>query len=746
MPHISITESGKNHWRMDITQSCQVLQAANIASAAFAQKLLGLRSTTGFWSHIKRTTGKAKKPRLAIPANDVVDHFKKLLAPPNCSLFDDEYLKYAEAVLRDFEPGPPVKCLNDPISSEEIKDAIKRMKNSAPGEDGIGKNELSKLDPEDIATFFLHITESIQVPSSWTRSILVPIPKPGKPAITPRNLRGISLQQALRKLFVSCVVPRLYSWTESKNLLQYYQIGFRPGYRTTDNIFILRVAHERAFAEGRTLLIEVLKELYRQPSTAVHFNGTFSDFFDVVMGVLQGDPLSPLLFIIFLSALDVAIEASDDPTVNGVRVPALMLADDITLLSLTYIGMQRKLRILQDFCHKWRLIIHAKIKTKAMLLGQPSTEAPLYLCDEVLEYTNEHSVNGFIVHSGGQWDSKAHLLNRIASARSVAHSLMALRTKMHMATSVQWLRLYKALVEPNLIFASEASFDCTADLHNQMAAIQMQFGRFILGLHSRSMKGLVLADLGILPIRLRRLQLTARHYWYTRAHPSHLAYAAVEDSKKLALSTSNRAAKFRGWYFQFTKALAQFGFGNDLNIETQTFPFDLMSRLISHTDTESIVSTSRLSIFSGTSIHTVQQPYLLLPRALGLYVASLRSSTHFLNIERLRRQRPFTERDSRFCPLCPTAVGDERHALFHCPDHKHAREEFIRKVHSLPGSKWYRLSETERLQYICTPSKDKTTCLTIASFIQNVLKKLRNRYMGRLRTGDIDLTSIMRDV
>lgn len=87
----------------------------------------------------------------------------------------------------------------------------------------------------------------------------------------------------------------------------------------------------------------MLKELYENP---IHFNGTFSEFFDFVIGVLQGDPLSPLLFIIFLSFLDVTTTADDDPTVNGIRVPALMLADNIILLSLTYIGMQKQLRIL----------------------------------------------------------------------------------------------------------------------------------------------------------------------------------------------------------------------------------------------------------------------------------------------------------------------------------------------------------------------------------------------------------------
>lgn len=47
--------------------------------------------------------------------------------------------------------------------------------------------------------------------------------------------------------------------------------------------------------EGR--LIEVLKELYRKLVKAVRFNHRFSELFNVELGVLQGDLLSPLLFI-----------------------------------------------------------------------------------------------------------------------------------------------------------------------------------------------------------------------------------------------------------------------------------------------------------------------------------------------------------------------------------------------------------------------------------------------------------------
>lgn len=54
-------------------------------------------------------------------------------------------------------------------------------------------------------------------------------------------------------------------------------------------------------AEGR--LVEILKELYLSPETALRVNGRFSDIYQLPLGVLQGDLISPLLFVVYISAL-----------------------------------------------------------------------------------------------------------------------------------------------------------------------------------------------------------------------------------------------------------------------------------------------------------------------------------------------------------------------------------------------------------------------------------------------------------
>lgn len=111
------------------------------------------------------------------------------------------------------------------------------------------------------------------------------------------------------------------------------------------------------------------------------------------------------------------------------------------------------------------------------------------------------------------------------------------------------------------------------------------------------MKHLTLSDLGLLPIKLRRVQLAARYYWYTRTFSKHLAFDAMEDSKRLAKETTEKKtpAKLRGWYFNFQRAIRACDI--ILDPDSRTFPFDFHAELLTQESkriTELISSTSDL--------------------------------------------------------------------------------------------------------------------------------------------------------
>ena len=82
-------------------------------------------------------------------------------------------------------------------------------------------------------------------------------------------------------------------------------------------------------------IIRLLQALYKETFSTVRVDNSFTDWFQTVVGVLQGCVLSPLLFCIFLEV--VMVRALGDgnlgAVVSGIIVSNLKFADDIGLLS-----------------------------------------------------------------------------------------------------------------------------------------------------------------------------------------------------------------------------------------------------------------------------------------------------------------------------------------------------------------------------------------------------------------------------
>ena len=131
------------------------------------------------------------------------------------------------------------------------------------------------------------------------------------------------------------VNSRLSKFLEDSGVLGEEQAGFRKGYSTLDHVFTFKclldlytskkkrlyccfVDYRKAFdtidrtnlwrkllandINGR--IFKVIHNLYKGAKACVRKNGKFSNYFDSLIGVRQGDNLSPLLFAIYLNDLE----------------------------------------------------------------------------------------------------------------------------------------------------------------------------------------------------------------------------------------------------------------------------------------------------------------------------------------------------------------------------------------------------------------------------------------------------------
>ena len=206
------------------------------------------------------------------------------------------------------------EMLNSPISEDEVKQAVKRLKNGkACGEDKI-LNEMVKAFSEThmgvLTNIFNIVLQSGHMPHEWVIGIIKPIYKNKDDINDPDNYRGITLLSCFGKLLTSILNDRLATYINLNEMMSEAQTGFRKGYSTTDQIFTLKCIVELFLCQGRRLfctfvdyskafdainratlwkklfsygitgkVIDVITNMYKSIKSCVMDSGIQSDFF-----------------------------------------------------------------------------------------------------------------------------------------------------------------------------------------------------------------------------------------------------------------------------------------------------------------------------------------------------------------------------------------------------------------------------------------------------------------------------------
>jgi hypothetical protein len=74
-----------------------------------------------------------------------------------------------------------------------------------------------------------------------TVGVINPIFKNIGDAIEPSSYRPITILSCFGKLFTSILDIRLHKFSEEKELINKFQCGFRKGYSTVDNMYVLKM-------------------------------------------------------------------------------------------------------------------------------------------------------------------------------------------------------------------------------------------------------------------------------------------------------------------------------------------------------------------------------------------------------------------------------------------------------------------------------------------------------------------------
>ncbi|KAI3354761.1 hypothetical protein L3Q82_004590 [Scortum barcoo] len=148
-------------------------------------------------------------------------------------------------------------------------------------------------------------------------------------------------------------------------------------------------------------LLRAVRSLYDRSRSLVRIAGSKSDLFPVHVGLRQGCPLSPVLFIIFMDRISRRSQGPEGVRFGNHRISSLLFADDVVLMASSSQDLQRVLERFAAECEAAGMRISTS-KSEAMVLDRKRVACPLRVGGEVLPQVEEFKYLGVLFTSEGK--------------------------------------------------------------------------------------------------------------------------------------------------------------------------------------------------------------------------------------------------------------------------------------------------------------------------------------------------------
>ncbi|XP_061541984.1 ankyrin repeat domain-containing protein 13D isoform X7 [Phycodurus eques] len=123
-------------------------------------------------------------------------------------------------------------------------------------------------------------------------------------------------------------------------------------------------------------LIRAIRSLYDRSQSLVRISGSKSDSFPVRVGLCQGCPLSPILFITFMDRISRRSRGEKGVRFGGLGIASLLFADDVVLLASSNRDLQLSLEQYAAECEAAGMRINTS-RSEIMVLSRKRLACPL---------------------------------------------------------------------------------------------------------------------------------------------------------------------------------------------------------------------------------------------------------------------------------------------------------------------------------------------------------------------------------
>jgi Reverse transcriptase (RNA-dependent DNA polymerase) len=454
--------------------------------------------------------------------------------------------------------------------------------------------------------------------------------------------------------------------------------------------------------QGR--LLHAIKSMYDVGvDMAIKLTGGILDPIHASIGVKQGCPLSPTLFGLYIEDLETYVKShhpAAGPFVDcapNVHMSLLMYADDTAILANSASELQNLIECMDDWCVAHGMTISVK-KTEVVVFNGEEDPLPgtWHLRGTPLTISKVFKYLGVWFH---YLEGAAHGLQKAASRGKLAIACLHRKlADLDVGSNVcLTLHLYSSIALPALLYGCEiwgpgcmkvADPACS---NNEAEVVHRNFIKFTLRVRRCTKAWIAYRESGMYPLQYTCLQRM-------------LAFSnrvlALDDREYIKLAMQDCIADAQlgrnNWASQVNKLVKHVSGG--------TNPHTLHPAN-AHTDVDICLSSWRKHYHTCVWRGLAPEPRLApsrnvtlccynawfainlpdddthwapahcitaqnIPYSHLMSLLKLRTNSHDLAIDRLRRARPSVPRANRLCTWCniPTAVQDEHHCVLECPN------------------------------------------------------------------------------
>ncbi len=670
------------------------------------------------------------------------------------------------------------KHFNEEINTDEISKAIRNLKsNKAVGPDSVS-NEMLKSGQQallpSLKFLFNMILKTGKYPKAWCLAFISPIYKAGNPAL-PSNYRGLAILSCIGKLFNSVLNARLDEYFLNNNIINKTQIGFKKGCRTSDHILTLKTIINKYLANTNNptlftcfvdfhkafdtishvglkykllkagingTFLETLSDMYSKSNMAVKVKGSLTASFSSMVGVRQGDVLSPNLFNLFMNDLPLSLNKEEYDLINlhNEIIPCLLYADDLVLLSRTAHGLQNQLDHLSSFCTQWGLKVNLN-KTKIICFNKKGklVDHKLKYSDVKIENVTSYKYLGIDIHCSGSFNLAIQNLYE----KGIKAMFKLTKTVCNYKPSTSTLfHLFDMMIKPILIYSSEIwgvpkitkkqkSSETLLKSYEKLQSevCHQKFCRYTLGVHKKTTLDAIYGETGRYPLSINIITNILTYWNRICTHvsqPNSLLSTVLYQNISLANDGKQSWALS---VFYILDCLGLDKFKNPDTTSQEQIPVQDVLRKLKHQYNSTWSSNlksgrgkgiehSKLRTYALFKPEHCKETYLDVVKNVQ-YRTSLtkfRTSSHKLNIEIGRYQGlPI---DQRICKLCNNnKVEDELHLFSECPAYLCFRTPVFNALSS-SCRQFSNLSCKDKFIWAMTNPEPKI-CLLIAKFVHD---------------------------